>query len=899
MTLATSSSTVSYQGNGSTVQFPFAFPVLSPSHLVVVQTDTTQSPNVPTALTAAQYSVSGIGTATGGTVTLPAPLAAGMVLTINRVVPYTQNTSIVNQGGFYPDVLENALDYLTMEVQQLAEQASRTVLVPVGSGTDPSSYLTNVQSAAATAVAQANVTVAAASTTLAALSVAQAAALTASAAATTCVTAQTTASAAASTCAAALSGSQAAALTASAAASTCVTAMGSAQAAAITATAAAAALTTAQAAAQSAAATATTCASQAQTWALQAQSAITGAVKVDGNDTTAGFLTQKLVAGSNVTLTVGNVGGNETVSIAAASPYDVTGHINDGLLAARSLGLTSTATRIYNGMVDAFNDQTAQDLVNSVGQMYDNTNKWYSNADMYTTFLPRAAAGNTGADQSALALAMVAANVTTTASSKQDAYAWVFNGSNSAINVTTAGGATQFNGDFTVEFWYNAAALPVSNTQWTLFDTSTTNSTATSINVLLNACNGNWWSINCAGTSLNVTNTVAAGIWTHMACVRSGAVITLYINGAAVGTLNNSTNLSEGKLTLGKFGSGASQYYNGALAGFRISKIARYTSGFTPPAQPFTIGTIDGVVDPNTSLLLHYDGNLTDSSGFGQTLTAANLTYGAAKFGTASASFNGASSKVTGTAPSWTGDLDFETWINPSNFSAARPVMDTRASVTSTGGILLSINTSGLPVVTINNTAAITGNTAITAGIWTHIRLSRANGLFLLFLNGVVVGSYGFGNTLSDGKLLLGNDVGGTTWFAGLMDETRISTCARAVQTFTPPTAAYTLGTGFALQNLPVSAVNGTPATGRIVLRHQDVNGTVVVGTDLLVDMSSNGGVTWNSVTNLVKADPWDAATSMIVGSAALTGGGTTMLCRIRTANNKPQRIRAAAFYWN
>jgi hypothetical protein len=41
-------------------------------------------------------------------------------------------------------------------------------------------------------------------------------------------------------------------------------------------------------------------------------------VKVSSNDTTAGFLNGKLVAGSNVTLTEGSDGSNETLTIAAA-----------------------------------------------------------------------------------------------------------------------------------------------------------------------------------------------------------------------------------------------------------------------------------------------------------------------------------------------------------------------------------------------------------------------------------------------------------------------------------------------------------------------------------------------------------------------------------------------------
>jgi hypothetical protein len=188
MTLANPQSTVTYQGNGAATSFPFPFLVQQASHLVVTLTDNTQSPVVITQLSSSQYSANGFGVTAGGTVTLLTALAVGLALTIQRVVPYLQSTSIINQGGFYPDVLEAALDYLTMEVQQLAEQSSRTVLVPVGSGLDPSSFLVSVQSsktAAASSASSASTSASSASTfaTSAASSATSASASAASAAA--------------------------------------------------------------------------------------------------------------------------------------------------------------------------------------------------------------------------------------------------------------------------------------------------------------------------------------------------------------------------------------------------------------------------------------------------------------------------------------------------------------------------------------------------------------------------------------------------------------------------------------------------------------------------------------------------------------------------------------------
>ena len=58
----------------------------------------------------------------GGTLTYPltgSPIASGTTLTISRSIPYQQLVSISNQGDFSPQVIEEALDTLCMEIQQL------------------------------------------------------------------------------------------------------------------------------------------------------------------------------------------------------------------------------------------------------------------------------------------------------------------------------------------------------------------------------------------------------------------------------------------------------------------------------------------------------------------------------------------------------------------------------------------------------------------------------------------------------------------------------------------------------------------------------------------------------------------------------------------------------------
>ncbi|SIO58425.1 glycosyl hydrolase family 28-related protein [Paraburkholderia phenazinium] len=133
MTISTTSNTTVAQGNGLTTSFNYSFPVPAASELNVSYTDI--NGNV-TELSPSTYSVTGIGTSNGGAVTYPltgSPIASGTSLTIQREVPYVQLTDLVNQSGYYPSVVEAALDYLTMQTQQLAEQTQLSLQVPLAS----------------------------------------------------------------------------------------------------------------------------------------------------------------------------------------------------------------------------------------------------------------------------------------------------------------------------------------------------------------------------------------------------------------------------------------------------------------------------------------------------------------------------------------------------------------------------------------------------------------------------------------------------------------------------------------------------------------------------------------------------------------------------------------------
>ncbi|WP_109024153.1 phage tail fiber domain-containing protein, partial [Klebsiella pneumoniae] len=116
MTVSTQVSRNKYTGNGATTQYDFTFRILDKSHLLVQTLDTSES--IVTLTLGTDYTVTGVNRYNGGKVVLTSALPAGYKISIERSTPVTQEASIRNQGGFFPEIHEDAFDKLTMLVQQ-------------------------------------------------------------------------------------------------------------------------------------------------------------------------------------------------------------------------------------------------------------------------------------------------------------------------------------------------------------------------------------------------------------------------------------------------------------------------------------------------------------------------------------------------------------------------------------------------------------------------------------------------------------------------------------------------------------------------------------------------------------------------------------------------------------
>lgn len=114
-----------YTGNGVTTVFPYGFRILDASHIQVVRTED----GMDTVLTTG-FTVSGVGIGGGGNVTFAVAPTSGQKITLIRNAPFVQNTDLENQGAYFAETIEDALDLGVMRDQQLAEEIGRSLRLP-------------------------------------------------------------------------------------------------------------------------------------------------------------------------------------------------------------------------------------------------------------------------------------------------------------------------------------------------------------------------------------------------------------------------------------------------------------------------------------------------------------------------------------------------------------------------------------------------------------------------------------------------------------------------------------------------------------------------------------------------------------------------------------------------
>jgi len=139
MTLSTTTSRISFAGNGVTTAFAVSFKFNADADLtVILRVDSTKVETTQVITT--NYTVSGAGADSGGTVTMLTAPATGESLTIFRDAALIQETDYVENDKFPAEDHEDALDLLTMLTQRLDNRLDRAIVLSEGntdSGFDP------------------------------------------------------------------------------------------------------------------------------------------------------------------------------------------------------------------------------------------------------------------------------------------------------------------------------------------------------------------------------------------------------------------------------------------------------------------------------------------------------------------------------------------------------------------------------------------------------------------------------------------------------------------------------------------------------------------------------------------------------------------------------------------
>jgi microcystin-dependent protein len=121
MAINTTLSKKTYTGNGVTTSFPIPFKFVDDSHIKVKAVTSTTSTDW---VDGTDYTLTGAGVDSGGTLTAVAAPPSGTTLLIYRTVPLLQDLELVLTGEFNSENVEDRFDLIYMLIQQIAEGIS-------------------------------------------------------------------------------------------------------------------------------------------------------------------------------------------------------------------------------------------------------------------------------------------------------------------------------------------------------------------------------------------------------------------------------------------------------------------------------------------------------------------------------------------------------------------------------------------------------------------------------------------------------------------------------------------------------------------------------------------------------------------------------------------------------
>ena len=247
--------------------------------------------------------------------------------------------------------------------------------------------------------------------------------------------------------------------------------------------------------------------------------------------------------------------------------------------------------------------------------------------------------------------------------------------------------------------------------------------------------NGSSWVL--PGSSLG--SGYVAGVWTHVAVVRSGNTITGYKNGVSTGTQTLSGTIWPSTGYVAAVASGlagdTSQDFNGYIDDLRITKYARYTSAFAPPAQalpniynPYASLPVSGAalwLDASQQSSLYSDAGFTPVTTSGQSIYQWNDLSGNNRH---------AIQATSGNRPTWVPPASGQNGLGAVGFNGATTFL----SIADTAGLQFGTGDFTLFFAGVNSDVSrgsAYANTFISKG-YTNIEFYQYQGLIQGYIGG-------------------------------------------------------------------------------------------------------------------------------------------------------------------
>jgi hypothetical protein len=373
-----------------------------------------------------------------------------------------------------------------------------------------------------------------------------------------------------------------------------------------------------------------------------------------------------------------------------------------------------------------------------------------------------------------------------------------FDGTGDFLTVPDSTAFTMGAGDFTLECWINLSTISGSQI---VIGTCDSGGSQGSMSFVLQVNSGTpriGVGYNGAMYFATAASAITPNQWYHIAGVRNGASVYIYVNGVRSAPLDMAalaiTDSSQ-VVGIGRNGNFNGEYVTGYISDLRIVKgQAVYTSNFAPPVAPLSFnanavlqvnGTSAGVLDGSAMVNL-------------ETVGGAQISTSIKKYSTGSIYFDGTGDYLATNSTLITnfgaGLFTIESWVYFNSVSGTQYIMSTYQD--SGTGWALGLFNSKFNFWSTGDGPDIVGTTTPVINTWYHLAASGQTGSIKLFVNGIQEGSTYTGATAlnSTSTLRVGDGAGAAAGQAlnGYLDDVRITRgAARYITTFTPPTGAF------------------------------------------------------------------------------------------------------------